>query len=107
GLLHELDLGPADRAHPEAEAPAGAKIELVDGGEEALRAPPRLEAFLRRPELPDVRERRAVAPAEGLGCTQRAVAHEGLSFPSFWARARCLRSSAAPRRSRRDSHSSR
>jgi hypothetical protein len=42
-----------------------AQVELVDLDAEALRAPPGFEAFLRRPEVPQVFHRGLVAALEG------------------------------------------
>ena len=75
GLLHECDLVGTGGGHRVVQRAAGAKVEDVDGGREAVRCPPPTDSFRRGPELPDPLGRSREAAAEN----DVAVGHGGSS----------------------------
>src|SRR5438874_4241874 len=65
GVLHELDLIGSDGRHRVPELPARPQIQRVHLHRETIGAPPRLEALLRRPHVPDPFDVRVEGPLDG------------------------------------------
>ena len=107
GSLHELDLVGSGSHHRVVELAAGTQIDRTDLHREAIGPPPGLDALLRRPQLPDVFDRRGKGTFHRDSFSRHGILHfcRHQCF-SLRVEARDLffRSRASAKRSRRTSH---